>query len=286
MSTTDLRYLLLSIEPLPGVYRIVNNETGSFYAGSSLNVLARLKTHLHGLRRGAHHCQRLLRSWSKHGSDKFKFEIIDYCLAEDLLVLEQAVLDQYWGTGKLYNAVKVARLNSAAVRARIAAAKTGFRHSLASRAKMSVACKGRQVSGETRAKLSEVNQRHNLSPETLAGRSAALTGLRHSLETRARLSASAKLRKSSAETCAKISAANKGLVRSPEARARISAAKKGHAVSPETRAKISKTKRLFRSQYSCADLQHASKSGFVQLGALVLVSRFVAIQAYKYSASS
>jgi group I intron endonuclease len=76
-----------------GIYRIINRKDGKCYYGSSANIDKRFSLHLKTLRSGTHHNAHLQRAWTKYGENAFVFEIVEYCNADQLLVVEQAYLD-------------------------------------------------------------------------------------------------------------------------------------------------------------------------------------------------
>jgi group I intron endonuclease len=61
---------------ISGIYKIVNIKNGKFYLGSSKNIKRRWYIHKSALKHNRHHCIHLQRSWNKHGSSSFTFEII------------------------------------------------------------------------------------------------------------------------------------------------------------------------------------------------------------------
>jgi group I intron endonuclease len=66
----------LYIRIISGIYKIVNQQNGKFYVGSSKNIIRRWYIHKSALKNNRHHCIHLQRSWNKHGEQTFKFEII------------------------------------------------------------------------------------------------------------------------------------------------------------------------------------------------------------------
>lgn len=77
-----------------GVYKITNKENGKFYIGSSKNIHKRWVRHLRDLKIGEHNNIHLQRAFNLKGEDGFKFEILEYCEQEKLLITEQAYLDK------------------------------------------------------------------------------------------------------------------------------------------------------------------------------------------------
>lgn len=77
-----------------GIYLIRNTTSGRCYVGSSQNIEGRFKAHRHMLNNGTHHSPSLQRSWNKHGSAAFVFQIIEIVDdIDDLLAVEQRHID-------------------------------------------------------------------------------------------------------------------------------------------------------------------------------------------------
>ena len=91
-----------------GIYKITNTISGKIYIGSSLHVERRLTDHKYLLKNNKHHSIKLQNSWNKHGSENFKFEIIEECNDENYLEREQYYLnkllkcDEYLEKGNKY----------------------------------------------------------------------------------------------------------------------------------------------------------------------------------------
>lgn len=67
-----------------GIYCIENLVTNKKYIGQSSDILNRWCTHKMRLRRNQHSNQHLQASWNKYGEEKFKFYILELCLAINL----------------------------------------------------------------------------------------------------------------------------------------------------------------------------------------------------------
>lgn len=89
---------------ISGIYKIINIETKDFYVGSSKNILKRWWKHKYELNKNIHHSIILQRAWNKYGSKSFKFEIIEECDPNILLIKEQVYLDD----NPTYNVGKIA----------------------------------------------------------------------------------------------------------------------------------------------------------------------------------
>lgn len=77
----------------PGVYAIIHIESGRRYIGSAAEIYSRWRAHLSDLRRGIHHCRYLQNAWSKHGSNAFRFEVLEACLGEATILVAR---ERYW----------------------------------------------------------------------------------------------------------------------------------------------------------------------------------------------
>jgi len=74
---------------LAGIYCIRNIVSGRVYVGSAVKIKDRWRLHRSRLNRGKHHSVLLQRSWTKHGSEAFSFEVIENVPAEQLIAREQ-----------------------------------------------------------------------------------------------------------------------------------------------------------------------------------------------------
>lgn len=76
-----------------GIYKISNIQDGKCYYGSSGNIEKRFALHLKTLHNNTHHNAHLQRAWNKYGEDTFIFEVVEECVADQVLVKEQYYLD-------------------------------------------------------------------------------------------------------------------------------------------------------------------------------------------------
>jgi group I intron endonuclease len=160
-----------------GTYRIRNIVSGRFYIGSSENVYRRFEAHRRQLRAGTHKNISLQGSWSKHGEDAFKFEVLETVSPETVRNAERALLQRFFShplccnmhdetyvfprTGRKHTAATKAKI-SKKVQAALSQGRGGkFIPNPETRAKMSAALKGNQCAKghvrtkEHRRKLSE-----------------------------------------------------------------------------------------------------------------------------------
>jgi group I intron endonuclease len=71
-------------------------------------IEVRLREHRAHLRDGKHHCVRLQRAFLKYGEDAFTFEMVKEIPTAELDLAEQALLDEGFSSGNLYNTAKCA----------------------------------------------------------------------------------------------------------------------------------------------------------------------------------
>lgn len=93
----------MEIDNIPGVYAIVNTVNGKKYIGSSFDVKDRLIGHKSALRHNRHQNSHLQRAWNKYGEDAFTYELLESCLIDELLDLEQKWIDDTEVIAEGYN---------------------------------------------------------------------------------------------------------------------------------------------------------------------------------------
>jgi group I intron endonuclease len=80
-----------------GVYKITNTTNGKCYVGSCADLKRGMKhrwwRHVYKLKRQNHPNPHLQNSWNKYGENSFAFEILEECLPEYCLILEQHYMD-------------------------------------------------------------------------------------------------------------------------------------------------------------------------------------------------
>ena len=76
-----------------GIYRIVNKVNDKCYYGSSKNIEKRWLRHRRELKNNIHINCLLQRAWNKYGENNFLFEIVEECVIDTILEVEQKYLD-------------------------------------------------------------------------------------------------------------------------------------------------------------------------------------------------
>ena len=203
-----------------GIYKITS-PTGKIYVGQSINIEKRFyqykKLHCKG--------QAILyNSFIKHGVEKHKFEILEYCEISELNDKERYYQDLYSSVGK--NGLNCSLTKSSG--------RSG-KHSEETKLKISISNKGRKRSNETKLKIS--TSKINPSDETRLKMSLSQTGRKRSNETRLKLSLKKIGVKASIETKNKMSASQTGRIHSEKTKLKMSLSAKNSKYS-ESRRKI------------------------------------------------
>lgn len=140
-------------------YIAINELNGKFYIGSSVDVERRKIEHLQS------NVNLPFQNALRKNPDKFEWQIYeDDC---DEPILEQALLDIWWGKSQCYN------INPYASRPPDS---TGRPVAEETRIKISNKMKGREINDKTRKAVSKSNKNRVISEETLIKKSKAVTG--------------------------------------------------------------------------------------------------------------
>lgn len=131
------------------IYKIENLINGKVYIGQTIqDPKKREQAHLRDLRRKKHRNIHLQNSFNKHGESNFKFTVLNYATAKEVIDRLEDDYIQYYGclnNSKGYNLMSGGSHGSP---------------SIETRKKMSEAHKGKKLSDETKYKVSKNNARH------------------------------------------------------------------------------------------------------------------------------
>jgi group I intron endonuclease len=86
---------LMESSKVPGIYAIVNKQTGLVYIGQTINFRKRKIAHLYGLRNKKHRNKWLQEDYNQSGESGFLFLILEFCLSEALCDREQYYFDLF-----------------------------------------------------------------------------------------------------------------------------------------------------------------------------------------------
>ena len=70
-------------------------KNNKVYIGSSINILNREYKHFWMLNKGVHDNEYLQKSYYKYGKENFRFEIIEYCKPNELVIKENEFISAY-----------------------------------------------------------------------------------------------------------------------------------------------------------------------------------------------
>lgn len=151
----------MQLPNLPGIYQIINLETGVCYIGQSKNIADRCYQHRHSLRKNKHRNRYLQRAWNKYSSNTFEFRLLTICSLDtfELQLAEQYWLDFFSANGEVYNLYPVVgsplgKRLTPEHKAKIAQSLRGKKHSLERRLSISQGHIGIPQSQESRLKQS------------------------------------------------------------------------------------------------------------------------------------
>lgn len=230
-----------------GIYAILNSENGKVYIGSSTSLNNRRNSHFRSLEKGTHSNSYLQNAVNKYGLSKFKFIILNKCVGEKLLKMEQYYIDLFKSSGKAYNLRILANSN------------IGRKLSEETKQKLREAHLGKKLSEETKRKIGNAGKGHTVTEETKRkisnrnkGKPSWGKGIKYteemkkkyighivSEETRKKIGDAHRGKKLSEEHIQKLKEVNTGLVRNNEFKRKVSKAMAGRAKSEETKRKMS-----------------------------------------------
>jgi group I intron endonuclease len=214
-----------------GIYKISSLKSlDKFYIGSSVNIKNRWNLHKCRLEKNVHHSPILQAYANKYGIDSLKFEIIELCNRENILIREQYYIDTL---NPYLNVCRIAgnhlgRKCSEKSIERMRIAKSNISEETRKRISISAKARGwpnriRVMSEEQKKKISisHMGNKYNLGHKWSEEQRIKFIASRRGKPTKMR---GRKLPQSQKD---KIGLANTGKVRSPETRLKISIAKKG-----------------------------------------------------------
>ena len=133
-----------------GVYCITSLDTGKQYVGCSVDLKVRLRQHKYDCLKNPGTLPKLYNEMSIYGLERFKVEMLEECLREDLFLREQHWLDLLGTEYNGYNQLK-----------------TNFRHTDETKKRFSWLRKGRVFNDEHRQKLSQAGMGRKYSDESI-----------------------------------------------------------------------------------------------------------------------
>lgn len=75
-----------------GIYCIRHIQSNNIYIGSAKDFWTRWRYHFWELNNNKHHSKHLQNAWNKYGADAFEFKILETCLLDELIYLEDIYL--------------------------------------------------------------------------------------------------------------------------------------------------------------------------------------------------
>lgn len=138
--------------PQSGIYIITSTKSQNIYIGKSTNLRERWSCHKTELRGNYHHNRHLQNAWNKYGEKAFKFQVLEYCPADQLNEREIHFIAIYKAKGVLYNLTD----GGEGIPGMVVTEET--------RQKISIGHKGKFVSEETRKRISKSKTGKVLSP--------------------------------------------------------------------------------------------------------------------------
>lgn len=214
---------------ITGIYQISSRLKPTYsYVGSAVNITKRWRVHLHHLRHGEHHSQKLQRHYDKYGESDLVFSVITGCEREQLISMEQFYIDAFkpWFNGTPTAGSRLGSHASEETRRRLSISHINM--SEEGRKNISIAAKGRKhrpMSDETKLKLSIAHKGKILTEEHKKKLSDSHKGqktwlgkhhTKESIEKISRAKKGKKLKPQSKETIERIRKALTGRKRDPE----------------------------------------------------------------------
>lgn len=211
------------------VYKITNEQNGKVYIGGSSNVRDRRQQHNWEFEHGSHHVTEMQKDYNNY-PDSFRFDVIEYCSAEDLVELERKYIAEYDAMNPAHGYNRESGGNKDKTISD-ETKKIWSDH----RKGEGAAMYGKHHTEETKRKLSEARKGYRLPEASIRQMAETKRGSHHTLETRMKMSRTRKGKKLSPEHCASMSKARKGIVFSEEWKQHISEGRKGKYMGEENK---------------------------------------------------
>lgn len=184
------------------IYKITNEQNGKVYIGGSSNVRDRRQQHNRELEHGSHHVTEMQKDYNNY-PDSFRFDVIEYCSAEDLVELERKYIADYDAMNPTH----------------------GY---------------NRESGGNANKKISDETKK--IWSDHRKGEGAAMYGKHHTEEAKRKIAEKQRGRIMPEERKRKISEAKKGVKMSLEYRKKISELRKGRKATPRQIAALEKAR--------------------------------------------
>jgi group I intron endonuclease len=239
---------------ISGIYKITNIRNNKCYIGSTINIIGRWAQHKKSLSDNKHHSIKLQRSYNKYDKNSFKYEIIEKCSENLLIIREQYFIDLFDSYRNGYNSTPFAGNNlgmkhSDETKEKLRKSSMGNKNRLGKtftediKRQISEKLKGKPLSEETKKKMSESQTGRIMSEETKLKLHNANIGKVLSDEHKYKLAQSHLGKKQKSETIEKRVKLNTGKKRTEESKRKISDKLKGIKRGP-----MSDEQKLVRSK--------------------------------------
>lgn len=163
-----------------GIYCIRNSLNDKIYIGSSGNCYHRIMSqHYWKLRSNQHSNPHLQSAWNEYGEDNFEAFVVEECMPDELILIEQLYLDNT----NCLNSDLGYNINKFADRIVLTEEQ---------KTKISLSKKGKKRSESTKKKLSEANKKRKWTEEQRQKFTVSTTGQKRTDETKNKMSISQK----------------------------------------------------------------------------------------------
>ncbi len=203
------------------IYKITNEQSGKVYIGGSSNIRDRRQHHEWDLEHGCHANTVLQEDYNNY-PESFRFDVIEYCSAKDLIELERKYIAEYDAMNPIcgYNRESGGNKDKTISDQ---TKKIWSEH----RKGEGAAMYGKHLSNEAKAKISAAHKGRRLSEESIRKMAETKRGSHHTIETRMKMSRTRKGRKATPKMLAALEKARDCRVFGEDFRRKISVAKTG-----------------------------------------------------------